>query len=443
MLPALSFFRASCVLFLSLALLAPSGAFAQTLPSIDMRTWRPSSDPEAGLILEPAITPGSGHWNVGVWFDYAQSPVVLRNMTTGTVLIRPLEHALSADLVAGLGLGDRAAVGVDVPVFLWQDGTSSLRSTIVTGGAVPTTGLGDVALLGKATIVSNDHQGVRAGAGFAALGAVTLPTGNRASFMGDGSLTASLLLLGEYALGVGAARAAVGYKLRTEQHGWPAEIGGVTFGDEIPWSIDVTLRPKAISPALDTGDRQEWEIGLHGALPAGPVAPFGLGDPGASSLSPLLLVAGNRIALGHYRDTYVLVGADFGLDHAAGVPAFRAVLSFGWAPRTHDRDSDGVPDDVDECPDLPEDRDGIQDADGCPEDDADGDGVLDPQDACPLVPGVSWNDPRKNGCPGPDADGDGIADPVDACPALKGSASDNPKKNGCPSDAADGDHEAK
>jgi hypothetical protein len=331
--------------------------------------------------------------------DYAQSPVVLRDSLTGAVAARPLAHALSADWVTGLGLGGHAAVGVDIPVFLWQDGTRSLPSTFVGGGKVSTTGLGDVALLGKALIVSNDRQGLHAGPGLAALGAVTLPSGDRASFMGDGSVTASLLLLGEYAVGVGAVRAAIGYKLRTEHHPWPQEAGSVTFGDQIPWAVDVVLRPRAIAAGLDRDDRQEWELGLRGELPAGPVAPFGLGRRGASLLSPLLLAAGDRIALGHYRDAYVVVGGYFGLDDAVGVPAFRAVISFGWAPRSHDRDGDGIPDDVDECPDLPEDKDGIEDADGCPEDDADGDGVLDEQDACPLVPGVSSSDPRKNGCP--------------------------------------------
>ena len=93
------------------------------------------------------------------------------------------------------------------------------------------------------------------------------------------------------------------------------------------------------------------------------------------------------------------MGAEVGLDTAIGVPSVRAVLAVQWAPRTRDRDDDGVADEKDECPDLPEDRDGIQDADGCPEDDADGDGVLDTDDACPLVPGGTSSDPKKNGCP--------------------------------------------
>ena len=365
-----------------------------------MRTWHPSSDPDAGLVLEPVTTQGPWQWNVGLWMHYDQSPVTLRDAITGAVVLRPVEHALGADLVAGIGLGNRAAVGVDLPVFLWQDGASALPSAVVSRGQVPATGVGDAGLYAKATIVSNDRQGVHAGLGLAALGALTFPTGNRESFLGDGSLTSSLMLLGEYALGVGAVRATLGYKLRTERRTWPdPSPDGVTFGDEVPWSIGVSLRPKAIAPAVDGGDRQIWEVALHGALPAGPVAPFGLGNRGASTLSPALLAVDDRIGLGRLRDAYAVLGGDFGLDNAAGVPVFRAVVSFGWAPRTHDRDADGVPDDVDECPDLPEDKDGIQDNDGCPEDDADGDGVLDEQDACPLVAGVATSEPRTSGCP--------------------------------------------
>jgi hypothetical protein len=389
---------ASGAIALFCAAWAPRSA-AQTVPSIDIRTWRPSIDPEAGLVLEPAATPGPWRWNVGLATAYAETPVALRDAATGQVLARPVAHVLSTDLIAGIGLGERAAVGIDAPFFVWQKGTSSLPSSIVSGGAVPAIGMGDLALLGKLAVLSNDRQGLRAGLGISFLGEVTLPTGDRSSFMGDGGTTASLSALGEFALGVGAVRAALGYKLRTEQHFWPQEPGGVSIGDEIPWSVDFVLRPKVLVPALDAGDRQQWEIGVHGALPARPVAPFGLGRPGASVLSTTLLAAGDRIALGHYRDAYLVVGGDFGLDEALGVPLFRAIVCFGWAPRSHDRDADGVPDDVDECPDLAEDKDGIQDGDGCPEDDADGDGVLDTQDACPLVPGEASSQAATNGCP--------------------------------------------
>jgi OOP family OmpA-OmpF porin len=68
-------------------------------------------------------------------------------------------------------------------------------------------------------------------------------------------------------------------------------------------------------------------------------------------------------------------------------------------PAPSDRDGDGIPDDIDKCPDQPEDFDGIDDEDGCPEDDADHDGIPDTVDACPKEPGQPDPDPKKNGCP--------------------------------------------
>ena len=64
-----------------------------------------------------------------------------------------------------------------------------------------------------------------------------------------------------------------------------------------------------------------------------------------------------------------------------------------------DRDGDGVPDDRDKCPDDPEDRDGFQDADGCPDPDNDRDGIPDKDDACPNVPGVPSSNRGQQGCP--------------------------------------------
>ena len=49
-------------------------------------------------------------------------------------------------------------------------------------------------------------------------------------------------------------------------------------------------------------------------------------------------------------------------------------------PAPGDRDRDGILDNVDKCPDQPEDRDGFEDEDGCPEPDNDKDGIPDKTD---------------------------------------------------------------
>src|SRR5690625_1891717 len=99
--------------------------------------------------------------------------------------------------------------------------------------------------------------------------------------------------------------------------------------------------------------------------------------------------------------------------HAAGV-----VFKFGMK----DKDGDGVPDHLDECPDVP----GLPQFNGCP--DSDGDGIPDHLDDCPDVPGL----PEFNGCP--DTDGDGVPDYLDECPDVPGLA----KWDGCPDSDGDG-----
>jgi len=64
-----------------------------------------------------------------------------------------------------------------------------------------------------------------------------------------------------------------------------------------------------------------------------------------------------------------------------------------------DRDGDGVVDRNDLCPDDPEDRDGFEDADGCPDPDNDRDRILDVNDLCPNDPETYNGIKDKDGCP--------------------------------------------
>src|SRR5438105_2382562 len=55
-------------------------------------------------------------------------------------------------------------------------------------------------------------------------------------------------------------------------------------------------------------------------------------------------------------------------------------------PKELDTDGDGILDKVDKCPLEPEDKDGFEDEDGCPDPDNDQDGILDKADKCPMEP---------------------------------------------------------
>lgn len=98
------------------------------------------------------------------------------------------------------------------------------------------------------------------------------------------------------------------------------------------------------------------------------------------------------------------------------------------APPPSDRDVDGIPDDLDACPDEAGPPNSNPQLNGCPTHDRDGDGIRDDVDACPDQPGIPYPDAKGNGCP--DSDNDGLPDPVDQCVNEPG-----PPPTGCPKHA--------
>jgi OOP family OmpA-OmpF porin len=108
-------------------------------------------------------------------------------------------------------------------------------------------------------------------------------------------------------------------------------------------------------------------------------------------------------------------------------------------PSPGDMDADGVADDDDACPDVPEDLDGFKDSDGCPELDNDNDGIIDGMDACPSAAEDFDQFADNDGCPDPDNDNDGIDDAADRCPNDAEDLDGDRDADGCPDQDADGD----
>jgi len=107
-------------------------------------------------------------------------------------------------------------------------------------------------------------------------------------------------------------------------------------------------------------------------------------------------------------------------------------LSYGWPVSVADTDSDGVPDFRDRCPRLPEDHDGYDDGDGCPDRDNDNDGVPDIDDGAPLLPEDVDGFEDNDGVPDLDNDGDGIVDERDMCPDEPEDLNGFEDEDGCP-----------
>jgi OOP family OmpA-OmpF porin len=457
----------------SLALLLwARAARADPVPSLDLRSFHAPIDPASGVWVTPADTSGTGEWNAGVWLSYAFRPVTLRDATTKAISLDVIEHQVTSDVVASVGLWHRLQLGIDVPILIYQTGDKPTAAATAAIGAytIPSQAFGDLGLDAKLTIL-RPTAGEAGGFALALHERLSVPTGDTASFMGEGAVTNEARLLGEYRRSALGLYAGLGFTVRGHHEDFACGSVGVAsctsrFGNELPFGLGVSFRPQALG--IDAKGRMTWFVEMNGYLPAGPLAPFT-----STAASSLTVDAAVRVAVGG--DVSVLAGLATSPLGGVGNAPVQGLLSVSWAPRVHDRDGDGIPDDIDQCPDLPEDFDGFQDADGCPDLDndqdgipdkldkcpntkgelaADGcpvldhdhDGIPDTEDACPSEPGPPDPDPKKNGCPirekvdpDKDSDGDGIPDREDACPTVKGIRSTNPKENGCPDPDPDKD----
>jgi outer membrane protein OmpA-like peptidoglycan-associated protein len=90
---------------------------------------------------------------------------------------------------------------------------------------------------------------------------------------------------------------------------------------------------------------------------------------------------------------------DPGAPGAAAAPTEQAPATTVEVVKLADRDGDGIPDNLDKCPDDPEDKDGFEDDDGCPDLDNDKDGIPDASDACPNEPETVNGFQDEDGCP--------------------------------------------
>jgi OOP family OmpA-OmpF porin len=144
--------------------------------------------------------------------------------------------------------------------------------------------------------------------------------------------------------------------------------------------------------------------------------------------------------------TFILPLSGYAAAKGPDYEAFGGIyLNFGEIEKVHlmstrgDRDGDGIPDDVDRCPDEPEDKDGFEDDDGCPDLDNDHDGIPDVLDKCPNDAEDKDGFQDEDGCPDTDNDQDGIPDSFDKCPNEPEDKDGFEDSDGCPD--PDNDHD--
>jgi outer membrane protein OmpA-like peptidoglycan-associated protein len=396
------------------------GALAQA-SDVPGERLRPATTAAGVIDVESgAVTPHLG-WNATLWGAYALDPLVVYQGSERLGAF--VGHRVGSDVVFSLGLFDWIELAADLPVIVYQASDPSRLGD--TAPAISAFGLGDVRLAPKVRLLRAREQLVD----LAIIPALSAPTGAPASesFTGEGQFT----FLPEVAVsrrfddGVLAGLVVAGNalsRIRPEEK----ELLGTPFGHELVGRLGVGYR---LHERLDIPLR----IDVSGSLGTPLLAPFSSGDVTGSELMAALTADVLRLPAASGAGDGLVVqafgGGGVGLSGGAGTPAARAFIGLrAEKPADIDLDDDFIADTDDNCPNEAEDKDGVDDKDGCPDPDNDNDGVVDSVDACRDVAEDADSFEDEDGCPDPDNDGDAILDGEDACPKEVG-----PKENkGCP-----------
>lgn len=359
-----------------------------------------------------------GHLRIGahLHLDYAYNPLVyeLELGESDTQQGAYVQHMLAANIAASIGFINRIVVFLGLPINLVMQGEDDFIGFNSALGADGTS-IGDLYLGARVRIWGENDDIFSIGA----QATVTFPTAEWAddsqNYAGEQNFTGHLEVMAEVRPGPVRITLNVGARFRegTDFGDMAGFSSGheLTYGLGLTWTVieqlEILGEIYGASVFENFGDRES--------------TPF-------EGLAGLRYYPGLGFVLG-------LAGGG-GIVRGAGSPAARAVFTFGWArppaEEPGDRDGDGLLDDVDECPDDPEDIDEFEDENGCPDPDNDADGVLDVDDNCPMEPEDQdqWED--EDGCPDPDNDSDGYLDADDGCPNEPEDRDEFEDEDGCP-----------
>ena len=341
----------------------------------DGQRYVPAAGAAGGFWVERPLVLRHLGFGAGLFLSFSDDPVVVRLEPAGDVVAQPVHRAVTADLLLSLGLFDFLELALVLPIDLVYSGDTVAATNGQTYQA--NAGLGDVRIVPKVLFWENGRPQFHYAIGMAV--PISLPTGDAAALRGEGTPTVEPKLT----LGFGGERwdlaGNVGARVRSS-----VQIGDLKWGSELTWGAALTL-----ALIQDTLDLQTELVGA--LMPSA--------HANGRNEAPVELVAGVIYKPSpHWR---IYGGGAFGLTDGIGTADFRLIAGVRYAVggpdrrRFEDDDHDDIINEHDKCPNEPEDYDGFQDSDGCPEPDNDQDGVPDDRDECPddAAPGT------PDGCP--------------------------------------------
>ncbi len=349
-------FAASSVLFLA------SRANAQEL---DVERFKPAVTADGWVNAEGSgVHPTEDPLEFGLFLNYGRNQLVAVD-AAGNVVNRYVSGRLGFDVLASITIARPFALGIDIPFFLAQSGDAPSPSFA---------GFGDVRLLPKIQFV-DDRRGPL---GLALVLELRAPT-HAGDFAGGARYSPVFAprLVIDHRFGGLRLGASAGVLLR--EH---TTFMNVVGASEFVYSGGIAYRFGGLAGKVELGFEANGGLGLETL--ATPEAPL-------EGLPYLRIDPSDQWE--------IQAGAGIGFIAGYGVPVARGFLGVRFHPVSHDADHDGVPDDRDKCPNVPEDRDGVQDNDGCPEEDADMDGIPDDEDKCPTEKETINGYKDEDGCP--------------------------------------------
>ncbi len=378
---------------MALALLTASTARAADSPSSHARR---TASPEGAIATEssqvlPKWTPAAAlSLSHEVGLDREIGRADLRSRT-------------AADLALAFGMFDWVELSAQLPLVLHQ-------RVAAAGSQATGAGLGDVRGGLKGTILRLPRRGIGLGLMFD----VTAPTGDGRRHLGLGAPSYAPQLLFEIR-GARAIRAAfaAGYLARAD-----LTTLGRTAGDEVTLRGAVRVPLSPVHPIALVGEI-DGRLALVRGADSGAVGRLGLrGQTRAGLVIGVYATAGTpgTFATGEVGGLFAIAwtppgraGTERAFDSSPRPRATAMALRHDALARhdvsapqpadPRDPDGDGVLASVDLCPTVAEDRDGFDDADGCPELDDDHDGIADAFDLCPRAPEIVDGVLDLDGCP--------------------------------------------
>lgn len=359
-----------------------------------------------------------------------------------------IANLVTGHLQAALGLFKHFEVGIGFPVTIWT-GNMDPNVDDTDSGDISAQGIGDLGFHLKGRILNTSKHPV----GLGIVLSTYFPTGDPEKFMSSGGITIAPsvivdreFLRGRVSLAVNIGARILAGSLRTDADGWQ-DMDRTCAPWDNPTADESTWKRCGTGEVIEKDHLLTYGIGAAFAvvpqrfsLVAEIIGQTGFSaffDPDAFHSAHELL-AGLKLYLG--RNSFFSLGLGRGLrgqtnNHSYGSPDVRVFAAFIFEPSIGDRDGDGLKDDVDKCPDDPEDFDDFEDTDGCPDPDNDRDGLLDEEDKCPNEPEDKDGIEDDDGCPELDVldrDGDNIPDEQDKCPDDPEDKDSFEDTDGCP-----------